>query len=259
MANVGPPPGRDGLGIAILCALKLGRDAVEALMEADFKKQGYMYRKASQDRNVYMTGVLGGKPVVLAFPRDMGNLNAAAVASDMRSSFKNIALVLVVGVAGGAPRTPDETEILLGDVVISTAVIQYDFGRQYSYGSEGKKGLESSPGRHRAARRIRLKIQQYRHDSKFIAGYLFRNPKAELLFPSDYQHKHRGAQACEICSQCMDMYDPVCEEAEKASRSELGCDTNILVRNRRNEWVATQEDDLEARQGRAAKVLFGRV
>lgn len=38
---------------------------------------------------------------------------------------------LVVGVSGGVPRDENmNAEILLGDVIISTGVIQFDFGRQ---------------------------------------------------------------------------------------------------------------------------------
>jgi nucleoside phosphorylase len=107
-------------------------------MEVDFKEQGRTYGKASQDRNAYTMGVLGGRAVVLAYPRDMGTLNAATVASDIRYSFWNIKIGLVVGVAGGAPQTSDGTDIHLGDVIISTAVIQYDFGRQYPDGFRRK-------------------------------------------------------------------------------------------------------------------------
>ncbi len=40
-------------------------------------------------------------------------------------------LALLVGVCGAVPRVPSG-EVLLGDVIISKSVVQYDFGRQYS-------------------------------------------------------------------------------------------------------------------------------
>ena len=49
-----------------------------------------MDTRISEPRNAYATGVLGGKPVVLAYPRDMVTLHAAAVGEDVRYSFKNI-------------------------------------------------------------------------------------------------------------------------------------------------------------------------
>ena len=273
MATITPPKDRDGFEIAIICALAHERDAVEALMEVDFKEQGRTYGRVSQDPNAYTTGVLGGKPVVLAYPRDMGSLNAATVASNMRYSFKNVRLGLVVGVTGGAPRTPDEFDILLGDVVISTAVIQYDFGRQYSDGFERRKELESTLGRAntqiasflamlsgaKASRRMASKTDQYRRNSTFREAFTYHEPDEDHLFPSDYRHKHRGAQKCDICSKCQQWYDPVCREAEKASCAELGCDKSMLSRSRPNESQAAGEDGSRERRGGAAKIHFGRV
>jgi nucleoside phosphorylase len=61
----------------------------------------------------------------------MGSVSAAAVAANIFSSFRGIKIDLIVGVCGGVLTTSDGTEILLGDVIISTLVVQVDFGRQY--------------------------------------------------------------------------------------------------------------------------------
>ena len=239
MASTTPPKDRDGFEIAIICALKLERDAVEELMEVDFKEQGRRYGKASQDRNAYTTGVLGGKAVVMAYPRDMGTLNAATVASDMRYSFRYIKLGLVVGVAGGAPQTPDGTVIHLGDVVISTAVIQYDFGRQYPDSFKRKNELESTLGRastetanflayldgSRVTKRLSAKVNRHNQDVTTKSAYP--GLEKDYLFPSDYRHKHHDAEVCEVCENCKEWYDPICEEAENASCDKLGCDKSV--------------------------------
>lgn len=277
MAHVTPPRDRDGFEIAIVCALSLESDAVEALVEVDFHAQGRSYGRASGDRNTYTTGVLGGKPVVLAYPRDMGTLNAAAVASDMRYSFKNIQLALVVGVTGGAPWSPDRKEIVLGDVLISTSVIQYDFGRQYSDGFVRKKELESTLRRAneqigrflaklkttKTTRTVASKTQQRRYDTNFRDEFPYEDPREDLLFPSDHRHKHREGQACEVCSKCKEPYDPVCEAAEKASCRQLGCDTSSPARSRPQNLSVGAGDgydsSAERKQGRAAKIFFGRV
>lgn len=57
-------------------------------MEVDFKEQGRTYSKAGQDRNAYITGALGGKVVVLAYPRDMGTLNAGERGKSKRGCAK---------------------------------------------------------------------------------------------------------------------------------------------------------------------------
>ena len=45
----------------------------------------------------------------------------------MRVSFSHIKLALVVGIYGGMPYDSDGNEVLLGDVVISQALIRDDF------------------------------------------------------------------------------------------------------------------------------------
>ncbi|OAQ61104.2 phosphorylase superfamily domain-containing protein [Pochonia chlamydosporia 170] len=63
-----------------------------------------------------------------------GNLNSANTAATLRLGFVGIRLALVVGVCAGAPYTPEKNpkEVILGDVIISTGVVQTDFGREYS-------------------------------------------------------------------------------------------------------------------------------
>lgn len=237
------PIDRDGFEIAIVCALKLERDAIEALMDVDFKDRGRAYGKASQDRNTYTTGLLGGKAVVLAYPGAMGVLNAATVASDMRHSFKNIKLGLVVGVAGGAPRTPNGSDILLGDVVISTAVIQYDFGRQYPDSFKRKRGVESTLGRasaevanflaflegDRVTNRMTAKMNRYNRNAVFTSKFAHPGIDHDHLYPSEYRHKHHDPQMCLTCRDCYRWNDPVCAVAESAGCEELGCDNTMVI------------------------------
>jgi nucleoside phosphorylase len=77
----------------------------------------------------------------------MGKATAASVASFCTASFKNVKLALLVGVCGGIPVTKNRGEILLGDVIISKAVMQYDFGRQFSDKFRRKINVEHSLGR----------------------------------------------------------------------------------------------------------------
>lgn len=55
-----------------------------------------------------------------------GTNNAATVASHLTRGFLNIQHRLLVGIGGGAPGSAD---IRLGDVVVSTEVLQYDLGK----------------------------------------------------------------------------------------------------------------------------------
>jgi nucleoside phosphorylase len=141
------PTQRKDFEIAIICALRSEADAVEALFDI-FWDDGKSYRKASGDPNAYTTGVIGSHNVVLAYMPGMGKSHAASVASSFRSSFEGIKLALVVGIYGGVPNgTDDEKEILLGDVIISDGLIQYDFGRQLPNTFIRKDTLQDSLGR----------------------------------------------------------------------------------------------------------------
>ncbi len=130
MTNYCRPRYRGDFEIAVICALRKEFDAVEALFD-EFWEDDDTYGKAPGDTNAYTTGRIGNHNVVLAFMPGMGKRNAASVAASFRSSFSGIRLGLVVGICGGVPTGTDhEEDILLGDVIISCGLVQYDFGRQ---------------------------------------------------------------------------------------------------------------------------------
>ncbi|KAJ0413970.1 nucleoside phosphorylase domain-containing protein [Aspergillus carlsbadensis] len=118
---------RDEVEVAIICSLPLEANAVLALFD-DHWDEG---PPGLTDAYSYSFGTLGGHHVVLAHPSGIGKAKAANAAATCASSFRNIRLALVVGICGGAPAAENKEEILLGDVVISSGIIQYDFGRQF--------------------------------------------------------------------------------------------------------------------------------
>ncbi|KAF4509475.1 hypothetical protein G6O67_003648 [Ophiocordyceps sinensis] len=131
MAQVARPAGRRDFEIAIICALTIEADAVEALFDIYWDDEGPPYDKASGDPNAYSTGYIGRHNIVLAHMPGIGKVSAAAVTANCSASFPNIKLALVVGVCGVAPFVPGyEDEIVLGDVIISDGVVQYDLGQR---------------------------------------------------------------------------------------------------------------------------------
>ncbi|KAJ0413465.1 purine and uridine phosphorylase [Aspergillus carlsbadensis] len=131
-----PPKNRNNIHIAIICALPLEADAVEALFDHhDDTTNGHPHepsRKAPGDPNAYSMGTMGAHDIVLVYMPGMGKSHGAAVAASCKSSFPNIKLALVVGICGGAPNTPDGREIRRGDVVISSGVVQHDLVRRHA-------------------------------------------------------------------------------------------------------------------------------
>jgi nucleoside phosphorylase len=137
METLSEPPTRDGFQLAVICALPEERDAVEKAMTRDYKGEGHVYGRAQGDDNHYTTGELGRKPIVLAAPSNMSTTNISHLVVNMRQSFPNLVYAFVVGIAGGAPFKYDkqtdmwsDSDIFLGDIVVSTQVIEYDFGAE---------------------------------------------------------------------------------------------------------------------------------
>jgi nucleoside phosphorylase len=141
------PRSRDDFAIAIICALPLEAEAVEALFNETYDRLGRHYGKQRGDPNAYINGRISKHDVVLCYMPGMGKGSAAGVASSLLVSYPGVKLALVVRIYGGAPSLPNHQEIFLGDVIISDLVIKYDFGRQYPGGFQRKTRVKDTLGR----------------------------------------------------------------------------------------------------------------
>jgi nucleoside phosphorylase len=184
------PATRHNFTIAIICALTLEADAVEALLDRHWDDDGPPYDKAPGDPNAYTTGAIGRHNIVLAHMPGMGKANAAAVAANCRGSFPNIKLAVVVGICGSVPFGPDGSEIVLGDVIISDGVVQYDLGRRHPDRFIRKDTLLDSLGRPNTEIRAMLAKLKGHYSGNILqskmAGYLNiiqRDPKLEAEYP----------------------------------------------------------------------------
>ncbi len=134
------------------------------------------YGKAPGDPNAYSTGVIGYHNVVLAYMPGMGKANAATVAANCHTSFRNIKLAIVVGICGVVPFGPGGEEVVLGDVIVSEAIIQYDLGRRLPEGFVRKDTLLDSLGKQNTEIRALLaKLKGLRHRKMLqstMAGYM---------------------------------------------------------------------------------------
>ena len=145
-----PPSSRENFQIAIVCALPLEFDAVVASLDQIWDEDVCAaLGKAPGDANTYTHGRMKQHNVVVTLLRQrggkptMGKASAAIVASDLRHSYCNLSLALLVGICGGVPKAENK-EMLLGDVVISSSVVQYDFGRRFPDGFRRKQGAQNS-------------------------------------------------------------------------------------------------------------------
>jgi nucleoside phosphorylase len=139
------PRERSGFKVAIFCALPLEAENVQSVFDTCWENEDKQYGKALGDQNTYNTGVIGRHNVVLVHMPSMGSTSATLSAAALRSSFPGIQLALVVGICGAVPvHAQTKDEIVLGDIIISTAVTQYDFGRQIPVDSRGKGTLKTA-------------------------------------------------------------------------------------------------------------------
>ncbi|KAJ6144078.1 hypothetical protein N7471_003531 [Penicillium samsonianum] len=236
MASPLPPKRRRDFDVAIICALQLEADAVEALFDYFWDEDGDRYGKASGDQNAYRTGVIGDHNVVLAYMPGIGKGHAASVAASFRSSFQGIRLALIVGICGGVPGRTDN-DIFLGDIIISDEIVIYDFGRRFPAGFRRKeivtdsavnievraflhkiksrKGREHLLGRtHHHLTALQKRISDYRSPARML----------DRLFEPTYHHKHHIPSRCRKCKK-----DEHCAKAQEATCETLKCDWKELV------------------------------
>ncbi|KAL1844194.1 hypothetical protein VTJ49DRAFT_3850 [Mycothermus thermophilus] len=253
-----PPSSREDFDVAIVCALPLEFDAaVSVLDEVWDDANGPALGKARSDLNTYVNGRIGAHNVVLVLlATRMGKVSAAISASDLRHSYPNVRMALLVGICGGVP-LPGNIEILLGDVAISSSLVQYAnsptyFGRRYPDGFLRKSGaadnlaglgrelaglinmlqnteLQRKALRERTVANLRA-LQQCDPDR-----YSMPDPATDRVYRADYRHKHQAPDVECLCREHSQETDPVCEKAMESSCDDLGCDDGFLLSRRRLE------------------------
>lgn len=256
------PQHRNDFKIAIICALTLESDAVQDVFDRRWDE--IKYGKMPGDPNHYTMGVIGHHHVVLVHMPGMGKSNGARVAENCRASFPSLGLVLVVGICGGVPFTKGGTEIILGDVIISDGLIQYDFGRQFpdkfvrkndnipkpsaeilSFLAKMKGRWSMKKLKQRAA--VHLDGLSKATDLHEIVQY----PGAwtDNLYNSTYRHQHQADSDCEICNLCRTRMDPVCEAALTLDCESLQCNDRHLIARKRLAVRTDEAKDEETNAG----------
>ncbi|KAI1127299.1 purine and uridine phosphorylase [Nemania abortiva] len=269
----GQPYCREDFQIGLICALEVEYDAVTLLFDQFWDEEGEQYGRAPGDTNTYTTGRVGNHNVVLVLLPNMGKATAAGAAASFRSSYSRLKIAFLVGICGGVPGT-DENEALLGDVVISKTVIQYDFGRQYpnkfvtkntvddnlSRPNKDIRSLIASFETELGRERLQKKASEYIKDLQSLAArkrrrttYKYLGAAEDKLFAPTYRHRHRLPQSCDVCQR--EGGDGYCDEAAQASCAELNCDEGQLVlRERLEEKRSLNPDDMQC-----PEIFIGRI
>ena len=198
---------RDDYTVGWVCALPIELAAAQAMLD----DQHDDLPQNSDDANTYTLGRIGEHNVVLAcLPAGQtGTNSAAAVAMQMKSTFRAIRFGLMVGIGGGVPSV--EADIRLGDIVVSQpgkghgGVIQYDFGKSTPSEIE-RTGFLNTPPRIllTAVSKLRAnhdlgKSDLWDHISKLGTLPKFSRDQAgdDVLFEAVYNHV--GGSNCTSC------------------------------------------------------------
>jgi nucleoside phosphorylase len=200
---------REDYTVGWVCALPVELAAAQEML--DEEHDDLERDSGDNDENLYSLGSIGRHNVVIVcLPAGrIGNNPAAAVATQMRATFKGIRFGLMVGIGGGVPSA--EVDIRLGDVVVSQpnetfgGVVQYDFGKTTLSGFKRTGSLNSSPQVLLAAvakvraNELRGRSTLSEHIAKLNHIPMFRrdNTGPDILFEAAYDHE--GWQTCDKC------------------------------------------------------------
>ncbi|KAL8298826.1 hypothetical protein RB597_007446 [Gaeumannomyces tritici] len=247
MARVMAPKSRDDFQVAMVCALTSEFDAIFLTFDEVWEPAGF--GRAKDDYSNYVTGRIGSLNAVLVKSTRMGTLAMSCLCARLRSSYTKIRLIAVVGVCAGV--ATKKNGMVLGDVVISNELVQYDFGRQYADGLVVKDKPAESLGPLHESIRSHIQDIESRHmmptllrRAGEIMGQIEEKAAAEtnpfeytspavsedLLFQAEYLHKHRGSDTDRPLScSCSDGEMSSCDAARGSSCDELNCDLARLV------------------------------
>jgi nucleoside phosphorylase len=247
MAHLSRPGDASHFEIAFFCALEAERHAIELALDEQYETEGIIYPRDPHDPNAYTTGRIGTHHVVIVYLTGVGNIESAAAAANLPMTFPGIKLAIAVGVCGVDPkaRDYDEQEVLLGDVIVSTAVLRSSYGHQYGDGFALGRDVDTirlPPIAIRsflnrlegitAFRRLKQKIVTYTEtilDRGLRPHGEYPGPEKQVLYDAAYQHKHSKPYECETCAHCQQPFHNPCYSALQTPCETLGCDEAFQI------------------------------
>ncbi|CAH0056445.1 unnamed protein product [Clonostachys solani] len=188
-----------------ICALPIELAAAQSMLDRVHKPLSPL----PGDSNTYTLGNIGLHNIVLAcLPLNhYGTNNAAIVAANMCRSYPSIDKRLMVGIGGGLPTT--SADVRLGDIVVGTEVIQFDFGKQVSPNNFKMTATPTRPPQLLLTAASNLKATHEARATRipsFLSDMIQRHPAMctyarpgdpDYLFYSTYIHDSQGS--CDHC------------------------------------------------------------
>ncbi|KIW13058.1 hypothetical protein PV08_08245 [Exophiala spinifera] len=261
------PPNHE-FSVAIFCALPPEADSIIAAFDVEWTGR---IEKADGDTNSYSCGRIADHNCVVAHLSGVGKSNATLVAAGASATFKDIQYAFVVGICGGMPFDEKGKEILLGDVIISRALVQYDLGKQYPQGFKRKQEIEDVlPRPSHEVRALLAKLETLRGRQVIEQNTLEHlkaiqeqlpsascpDPETDVLFDPSYFHQHRHVKGLSRCPFCQSKPQQFCQEASTTECEELGCKFTNATRRRA---LQPYHDGSTESSSRNPRIHIGRI
>ncbi|OJJ67574.1 hypothetical protein ASPBRDRAFT_135362 [Aspergillus brasiliensis CBS 101740] len=183
-----------------ICSLLIEYIAARHILDEIYPDTTHIFL-GQRDCRAYTPGRIGKHHVVIVcLPAETpGVVSASAVETTMRITFPSIQFTLMVGIAGAVPG-PEKEDVRLGDVVIGTRIVPYEFGKVTHHGFQYTGHCPRPP----AVLHNRVNSFKYRSLLELDIGgiveekaqllpvplrHLFRRPELEdRLYHSEYAH-----------------------------------------------------------------------
>lgn len=244
--------------VAMICSSQVESDAIYDLFDDIWNESPiHLYNTSADDplqsaANHCCTGRIGGCNVVLARGPDV-----AWVVEGIRSNFKDIQLIILVGSCDGIPRvdTDNSNGVFRGDVVVSQDILLHDMSNTDRYNLQASSTsllrlsehvrpllavLEADMGWNRLRKSMAVYLKRIQSKSVGLdSRYTYPGAEEDKLFASKYRHKHSNLPKC-ICKNCYWGHDPICSDAKRSSCYDLGCNNTFMEIRHRKTSVAGQ-------------------
>ncbi|PON24643.1 hypothetical protein TGAM01_v206573 [Trichoderma gamsii] len=272
------PTSRDGFEIAIVCTRALEYDALCLLFDDFWDTDGDPFGRARGDLNTYTTGCMGNFNVVAVLLCSSGKAPAASAAASLRSSYTCIELLILAGICEGVPDANGE-ELLLGDVVISETVIEYDLGTQSKNTIERMHGranknirnftttIKTERGYELLEGKVSVFLQQiqgrvseakYRQRRK-AATYRYPGSTNDILFESTHRHRHYNSSQCACADYSPDEgFYAVCDQSTELICEQTGCEHKCVKTRTRLHLKNKLENNGDANSAQIPHIFLGR-
>jgi hypothetical protein len=87
---------------------------------------------------------------------------------------------------------------------------------------------------------------------------------SDILYPAEYRRKHRQ-QPCDVCDNCVNQNDEVCEIALRSTCRDLGCGIETQITRDRIQTAkgiapnGSQPTEADIQEARKPRIHFGQI